>query len=438
MSASPLRRVLIVSPHFPPVNAPDHQRVRTSLPYFRHHGWEPEVLAVDATHVEAPLDPLLEKTLPADVPIHRVGALPARLTRCVGLGNLAYRAWRQLDAAGTRLLRAGKFDLVYFSTTQFVATALGAAWRQKLGVPFVVDIQDPWRTDYYERPGAPVPPGRWKYRFARWQAARLEERAWRDGAGFISVSPAYFEQLRARYAWFESRPAAVIPFGAPEADFDFVRQHPEIPAAFQREPGIIHLVSVGAIGPIMRPALEAIFAGLAAWRPRAPDRAARCRLHFIGTSYAPVGRAVPSVQAAAAAHGVGDLVREQTERVGYFTALQTLLTADALLLPGSDDAAYSPSKIGACYVAQRPVLAVLPAASAAAARVDALQFAELVPLDSPAAIARTAEFFDRLATAALKLSPSPRADRLFATEDTAEACTRRQCALFEQALDRRP
>ena len=27
------RRVLIVSPHFPPINAPDHQRVRMSLPY---------------------------------------------------------------------------------------------------------------------------------------------------------------------------------------------------------------------------------------------------------------------------------------------------------------------------------------------------------------------------------------------------------------------
>ena len=39
-------RVLIVSPHFPPVNAPDHQRVRMSLPYLGEFGWEGHVLAV--------------------------------------------------------------------------------------------------------------------------------------------------------------------------------------------------------------------------------------------------------------------------------------------------------------------------------------------------------------------------------------------------------
>ena len=36
-----MRRVLLVSPHFPPTNAPDHQRVRMSLPFYREHGWAP-------------------------------------------------------------------------------------------------------------------------------------------------------------------------------------------------------------------------------------------------------------------------------------------------------------------------------------------------------------------------------------------------------------
>lgn len=148
-----MRRVLIVSPHFPPTNAPDHQRVRMSLPYFRESGWEPVVLAVDAAGVVGLPDPLLAQTLPTDVPVHRVSALPVSLTRLAGLGNVAYRAWFQLKSAGDRLLREGQFDLVYFSTTQFVVTALGRRWQERFGVPFVVDVQDPWRTDYYERPG---------------------------------------------------------------------------------------------------------------------------------------------------------------------------------------------------------------------------------------------------------------------------------------------
>ncbi len=34
-----MKRVLIISPHFPPINAPDCQRVRMSLPYYRRYGW---------------------------------------------------------------------------------------------------------------------------------------------------------------------------------------------------------------------------------------------------------------------------------------------------------------------------------------------------------------------------------------------------------------
>ena len=42
----PIRRLLIVSPHFPPLNAPDHQRVRMSLPHYAACGWEPVVLCI--------------------------------------------------------------------------------------------------------------------------------------------------------------------------------------------------------------------------------------------------------------------------------------------------------------------------------------------------------------------------------------------------------
>ena len=45
-TTKPPRKVLIVSPHWPPVNAPDLQRVRMSLSYYRQYGWEPVVLAV--------------------------------------------------------------------------------------------------------------------------------------------------------------------------------------------------------------------------------------------------------------------------------------------------------------------------------------------------------------------------------------------------------
>lgn len=430
-----MSRVLIVSPHFPPVNAPDMQRVRMSLPYFRECGWEPTVLAVGAARVEGLRDPLLAATVPADVPVHRVGALAARWTRLAGFGNIAYRAWFALDSAGRRLLRESRIDLVYFSTTQFVTTALGRRWRRDFGVPFVIDIQDPWRTDYYDRPGAPRPPGGWKYRFARWQAARLEERSWRDAAGFISVSDRYLAQLRARYPWFAAKPAATIPFGAPEADFDHVRARPEIAPAFAREPGMIHLVSVGAAGPIMRPALERLFTAVRALGVQSPAIAARLRFHFIGTSYAPAGRAEPSVLPVAAACGVTAGVSEQPERVGYFTAIRTMLDADAIVIPGSDDPAYVPSKTAACFLAGKPVLTIAPAGSALAQTARELGLGRLAVFPPPAENPEAAEAFLRtLAGNPSQLQPAaPGAAPVFAAL-TARARTHQQCAFFARAL----
>lgn len=433
-----MRRVLLVSPHFPPTNAPDHQRVRMSLPFYREHGWDPVVLAVDSASVENTCEPLLAETLPADITVHRVAALPARWTRRIGLGNIAYRAWFQLRAAGDRLLRETPFDLVYFSTTQFVATTLGARWLKRFGVPFVVDLQDPWRTDYYERPGAPRPPGGWKYRFAHWQAARLEERAWRDAAGFTSVNDTYLAQLGQRYPWFVTKPSAVIPFGAAASDFTVARTHADIASAFAPTPGLTHLVSVGAAGPIMRAALVCLFAGLRDFRAQSPALAARLRLHFVGTSYAPRGLARPTVTPIAAEFGVADLVAEQPERVGYFSALKTMLAGDALIIPGSDDPSYSPSKIAACYLADRPTLALAPVGSAFARQMAELSFATLVTPPSLSSARIIAEFLHVVLSAPAGTVLSRPRSALFESTHSARARTGQECALFDRALAARP
>ena len=63
----PMRRVLIVSPHFPPLNAPDHQRVRMSLPHYAACGWEPVVLCVARVRQVGVMEAELAATVPPDV-----------------------------------------------------------------------------------------------------------------------------------------------------------------------------------------------------------------------------------------------------------------------------------------------------------------------------------------------------------------------------------
>ena len=150
-----LRRVLIVAPHFPPVNAPDMHRVRMSLAHYRSFGWDPIVLTVDAARQPEPADPLLMRTMPTDVPIVHTGAVPLLLTRLVGVGNVAIRAYANLRFAGLRIIRDAQVDLVFFSTTMFLCMPLGRVWRRKTKVPFVIDLQDPWASDYRSEEGAP-------------------------------------------------------------------------------------------------------------------------------------------------------------------------------------------------------------------------------------------------------------------------------------------
>ena len=118
MSQTP-RKALIVSPHFPPINAPDMQRARLALPYLRANGWEPVVLAVAPDMIEGGVvEPILEATYPSDIRIVRVRGISPRATRWIGVGSLWLRCGSALRAAGESLLKAEKFDLVFFSTTQ--------------------------------------------------------------------------------------------------------------------------------------------------------------------------------------------------------------------------------------------------------------------------------------------------------------------------------
>lgn len=429
------RRVLIVSPHFPPINAPDHQRVRMSLPYFEEFGWRPTVLAVRPEEVEGTDDPLLAQTLPADLEIVRTGALSVRWTRQLGLGSLALRALPAFWRAGNRLLARERFDAVYFSTTMFAVMALGPLWRRRFGVPYVLDFQDPWVQDYYDQPGAGPPPGgRLKHGFNQWLARRLEPLAMAAVSEVISVSPAYVETLRARYPTLAADRCTVLPFGAPERDWELLAALNVRQTVFDPGDGRRHWVYVGRGGEDMAPALRLLFTAVAEARRRDPEAWSGLRMNFVGTSYAPGDRAARTVEPLARACGVGDLVEERTARVPYFEALQLLRQSDAILVVGSDSPSYSASKLYPCLLARRPLLALLHEDSPA---VEILQrwCAGPVVRFRPGEMARVTAAMHTALQETLAAEPAADLDLTrFAAEHGARAVTARQCEVFDRAL----
>ncbi len=354
-----MKHLLIISPHFPPVNAPDMQRIRLALPYLRDRGWEPTVLAVTPESVEgAVIDSLLEQTYPADIRVIRVEGLPSRYTRWAGIGSLWWRCGRALRRAGDALLAREKFDLVFFSTTQFDAFTLGPRWRQRFGVPFVLDYQDPWVNDYYRETNTRPPGGPLKFWFSQLTARRREPGVLRATAGVISVSAAYGPALTRNYPWFAASRVRIIPFGASSNDLDIARCHPPAVALVPFGDGNFHHVYAGRCGPDMTIAMTVLFRAFKRFLAHDPAEAARHRFHFIGTDYAPppLGRywALPVAER----EGVSEYVCEHCYRVAYFDALYYLTHSDALMVMGSNDPTYSASKIFPYLFARRPVLTI--------------------------------------------------------------------------------
>lgn len=352
-----MKRVLIVSPHFPPSSSADMQRVRMLLPFLARNGWQAEVLAVSPEQVAAPIDPWLVDGLPPDVTVHRVKALGRRFARLPGLGTLGMRAFPALADAGDRLLARGNFDLVYFSTTVFEVHLLGPRWQRKYGVPFVMDYQDLWVSDYYHEHPTVVPPGgRWKYALASALHRWMEPRVLRRCAGITSVSPDYPLQLARRYPWLPTMPSLVQGFPGAPRDLERLPSQDADKPLFELGDGLRHWVYVGRGGADMGKALRAVFRALRDHTTQAFRQS--LRLHFIGTSYAAAGTGANTIAPIAAEYGLEQLVHESPDRIGYARTLACLRAADALIVPGSDDPAYTASKIYPYLLAGRPLLAV--------------------------------------------------------------------------------
>lgn len=386
-----MRKVLVISPHFAPTNAPDMQRARLALPYLRACGWEPVVLAIEPALIEGGvLDPLLETTYPPDIRIVRVGGIPPRYTRWMGIGSLWLRCGRAYQAAGERLLSREKFDLVFFTTTQFDAFTLGPRWKRKFGVPYVLDYQDPWVNDYYQRTRTKPPGGLLKFAVAQWRARRHEPEALRESSGVIAVSDSYARDLAARYAWFDGSGVRLLPFGAAAADIETARTHTPAKPLVDFDDGCFHHIYAGRCGPDMTISLTTIFRAFKLYKERNPETAARVRFHFIGTDYAPPPLGREWAMPVAKAEGVEEHVREHCYRVPYFDALHYLVKADALLAVGSNDPTYSASKIFPYILAERPMLVVFNRHSPVLAFARQANCGELFSFDQPSDVDRIA------------------------------------------------
>lgn len=429
-----MRKVLIVSPRFPPKNAADLHRVRTSLPYYRDFGWEPTVLALTPESSDGVDDPMLLESVPADIEVVRAAAWDERRSRRLGVGLVDFRALIPLYRAGAKLLASARYDVVFFSTTVFLSFVLGPVWKRRFGCKIVYDFQDPWYAgdpSPYTRDNAP---GGWrKYRLSQSVARRLEPVTLRSADHIISVSEGYVRTLTERYPWLPSSRFSVIPFGAAKEDYRIALRDVSHRELFLSDDRPVRWVSVGRAGPDMNPVLSVFFRQLAVLKQNDPAFASRLRVHFVGTNYAPAERTTKLVEELAQEHGVGDMVREHSVRIPYYQALALYANSDAILLVGSLSADYTASKLFSCVLAGKPVLAMFHCRSLVTRTARGIANVFVASFDTPS----ESEFASAVAEG-IQWVQQPTFDASVIEAQVADwsarNLTRAQCAIFDACI----
>lgn len=357
------------------------QRIRMSLSYFKEFGWEPEVVVAEESYSDMIKDFLLLDSVPKDIQVHPVKAFSKKWTSKLGLGSIALRSLFFYRRKVNELLKYKHFDLIYFSTTQFPICILGPVWKKKFGIPYVIDIQDQWHSDYYhDKPKSERPKKYWfSYRLNKY----LEPIAMRYVDGLITVSEAYIETLKNRYPSLLHKPYDIITFGAHEPDFDIAEQNSFLSESiYNKDNGKINLVYIGRGGFDMQQSVSLLLKAFKRGIDQNVDRFKDIHLHFIGTSYAPTGSGIATLMPIANNLELANYVTEYTDRIGYYQSINHLQCANGLIVLGSNDPAYSASKIYPYIFAKKNLLAILHPKSSAAQIIEDCNAGFLITLDS--------------------------------------------------------
>jgi hypothetical protein len=372
------RRLVLASSHFPPSNLVGGQRARLWSRYLPEFGWEPIVVTGDPRHYQERPDPDLLRLVEPGLEVVHAATLPIKALRVVG--DVGIRAFWGAYRAVARLVKERSVDFVMVTIPSNYFAPLGRLIHRRFGVPFGIDYQDPW-VAYV--PGV-------ERRFSRaWGsytlAKMLEPWSVRDAALITGMAPGYLAGMLDRNPDVARHAVvATMAMGSAPEDFELVSALHRPPFLFDPADGCFHMLYGGALLPAGIVVLDAFLAGLRALQDSTPSLAARLRVHFVGTGSSPDDpnghRVLPRAQAA----GVTDMVDEHPHRIGYVDMLAHLERCSAVLVLGSTERHYTPSKVFQAILSKRPVFAMLHAESTAIGMIERSRAGQVLSLTEQA------------------------------------------------------
>jgi hypothetical protein len=373
-----VKRVALFAAHFPPSNLAGVHRARLWAQHLHQFGWQPIVVTTHWRHYEESLDWELCELLDPNLEIIRTAALPTKPVRVVGDIGVRGFAWHL--AALRRLIRERRADFLHITVPSFYSALLGELAVTDRRIPFGIDYIDPWVHAWPEA----------DRRLSKaWASMRLgnalEPRAVRRASLITGIAEAYYSGVFERNPHLHGQAvSAAMPYGNSARDFKIVARRPRKPYLFKPNDDAFHMIYAGAMLPKAYRVLDCLFAALALMRTEHPDLFSRLRIHFVGTGKSPNDPRGHNILPRTAEFRLEKIISENPQRIPYMDVLSHLAQASAILVLGSTEAHYSPSKIYQSVQAKRPIFALLHEASTAIQVLKSSNAGVAIPLTETA------------------------------------------------------
>jgi hypothetical protein len=351
-----LKRILIISPHFPPSNLAAVHRSRLFAQHLPSFGWEPTILMVHEDFYEEKPDYNLVKLIPKNLRIEKVKAI--KITKPRLIGDIGLRGFFQLYKKAKELIKKEGFNFLYIPIPSFYVALLGRWLHFTTGIKYGVDYIDPWVHRFT---------GSDRLFSRHWLSTQLskilEPIAVKKASLITGVAEGYYRGVQERNPGLAHKALFVaMPYGGEKKDHDGVKLLNINPYLFEKRSDKLQLVYAGAMLPKAFVPLEKALSAI----HNEPQKFQELEIHFIGTGTSPNDSNGFNIKPLAEKYNLWQtVVFEYPARIPYLDVLVHLNAASGVFILGSTEAHYTPSKVYQAVLSQKPVWAVLHKLSSA-------------------------------------------------------------------------
>jgi hypothetical protein len=203
----------------------------------------------------------------------------------------------------------------------------------------------------------------------------------RNASLITGINRLYYEGMLERNPQVRNNAAlAEMPYGGSERDHEYVRQNSREARLFTGHQGKFNLIYAGAMLPNGYDVLEQLLASLVLLRKERPNLDQEFHLHFVGTGKSPSDPNGFNIRPLLERHRLEDCATEYPQRLPYLDVLTHLHAASGVLIVGSTEPHYSPSKVFQAVMSRRPVFALLHEQSSATPMLKAANAGPVITL----------------------------------------------------------